>query len=279
MGKHFKNSVSEACRMLLRPVATLLLKCGMTWKEFSELSKAVFVEMATSEFGIKGRPTNISRVSLMTGISRKEVKRQRDLLANLEPETSGKTTDATRMLSGWHQDTEYLDANGSPLELDETGPAPSFDTLFARYGGDIPKVAMLKELTKTAAVKQLPGGRLRVMSRYYQPVAMAPESLTLIFGQSMQDLASVIENNIAGDKESTPRFQGYADDRHIDPQHLADFNDLLEKEGQQFLERIDAWLAEHRVASAESNTTPVRLGVGIYAIGDPQKSIDKGKIR
>ena len=53
------------------------MKCGMTWKEFSAISKSVFVETATDEYGIRGRPTNISRVSVLTGISRKEIKRRR----------------------------------------------------------------------------------------------------------------------------------------------------------------------------------------------------------
>ena len=81
---------------------------GMTWKEYSALSKSVFVETATEEYGIKGRPTNISRVSILTGIDRKEVKRQRDLLQSDMPVLKRKTTDATRVLSGWHQDADFI---------------------------------------------------------------------------------------------------------------------------------------------------------------------------
>lgn len=257
--------------MLLRPVATLLLKCGMTWKEFSDLSKSVFVEMATSEFGIKGRPTNVSRVSILTGISRKEVKRQRDMLAKHESTVTKKTTDATRVLSGWHQDPDYLDSNGQPLELVESGPAPSFDTLFAEYGGDIPKVAMLKELIKTKAVARTAEGHLQALTRYYLPIPMKPEYVTSVVGQSIHDLASTIENNIAGNKKSNLRFQGYADDRSIDSQHVPAFLSMLEEQGQQFLEQIDAWLTEHRVVGDKPNASPVRLGVGLYAIKGPSE--------
>jgi hypothetical protein len=59
----------------------MVMKCGIMWREFSELSKSVFVHVATDEFSIRGRPTNVSRASLLTGISRKEVKRQHELLA------------------------------------------------------------------------------------------------------------------------------------------------------------------------------------------------------
>jgi hypothetical protein len=76
MDLDIKSTLRLACGALLRPIASVVLKCGMTWREFSELSKSVFVSVATDEFGIRGRPTNISRVSILTGISRKEVKRQ-----------------------------------------------------------------------------------------------------------------------------------------------------------------------------------------------------------
>ncbi len=75
-----KNALINACRTLLRPFALLLLKGGMTWKEFAEISKSVFVSVATDEFENRSRPANVSRVSILTGISRIEVKRQRDLL-------------------------------------------------------------------------------------------------------------------------------------------------------------------------------------------------------
>ena len=75
MNSPVSTALRSACRTLLRPIALILLRGGITWKEFAELSKSVFVSVATDEFGIRGRPTNVSRVSILTGISRKEVNR------------------------------------------------------------------------------------------------------------------------------------------------------------------------------------------------------------
>ena len=58
-----KATLRSSCRALLRPIASVVLKCGMTWREFSELSKSVFVSVATDEFGIRGRPTPCARIS------------------------------------------------------------------------------------------------------------------------------------------------------------------------------------------------------------------------
>ena len=139
MDTDINSTLRSSCRALLRPIASVVLKCGMTWREFSELSKAVFVSVASDEFGIRGRPTNVSRVSILTGISRKEVKRQRELLAEPAVSNPTKSTDATRLLSGWHQDPAYIDGDGSPLALPPAGETLSFQSLFETYGGDTPE--------------------------------------------------------------------------------------------------------------------------------------------
>ena len=59
-------------------ICRLLLRHEIGFREFSDLAKAAFVQVATEDYGIRGRPTNISRVAVMTGLTRKEVKRLRD---------------------------------------------------------------------------------------------------------------------------------------------------------------------------------------------------------
>lgn len=262
-----KNVVYHACRILLRPVTSMLLRVGMTWKEFADLSKSLFVQAATEEFGIRGRPTNVSRVSILTGISRKEVKRQRDLLAANEPAVKGKTTDATRLLSGWFQDSDYLDEKSAPKLLKQTGPKPSFESLCASYGGDIAMPTMLKELIKTKAVQKTSSGRLKVLSRYYQPVVRDDEMLH--YGvKRISDLTETINNNIFPAKKHIPRFEGYADNDRISASAIPAFRKFLDQRGQEFLEEIDDWLAQHATDDADETTDFVRIGIGLYSIED-----------
>lgn len=250
----------------MRPVASLLLRCGMTWKEFAELCKSVFVEVASEEYGIKGRMTNVSRVSILTGMSRKEVKRQRELLEAHTPPAEGKTTDATRVLSGWHQDKDFLDQDGKPLPLPLDGKGATFAELMRRYGGDIPQGAMLKELKNAKAVEDTEDGKLRAISRYYSPVRMDPE-LLLIAGSNLRDLAATLNYNLSIDEGK--RFEGRADNDTIDAKVLPAFRKLMEEEGQRFLEKLDDWLSAHQVPDNDkADAKRVRLGVGIYAIED-----------
>lgn len=250
----------------------MLLRCGMTWKEFSDLSKSVFVESATEEYGIKGRPTNVSRVSILTGISRKEVKRQRSLLGNEAPIAAGKTTDATRVLSGWHQDPVYLDGTSTPILLAEHGPAPSFETLCGKYGGDIAPTTLLKELLTTETVEKTKNGKLHVLRRYYQPAVRDDENL-IFASQRIKELIETMNNNVFPSENRPPRFGGYAANDSMTPEIIPQFREFLDKRGQSFLEEIDDWLTKHAPSEESGSNNHVRIGIGLYAIeeGSPKE--------
>ena len=200
MDSLIKSTLLDACRLLLRPIASVVMKCGITWREFSELSKSVFVHVATDEFGIRGRPTNVSRVSLLTGISRKEVKRQRELIAKPEAAAQRKTTDATRLLSGWYQDSDFLDEDGVPLPLSEHGAGLSFEMLFHRYGGDTPHQTLLKELVSAGSVELSANGMLVARTRYHLPAPMN-ESFIQFLGTNLFDHANTLGNNLSSGNE------------------------------------------------------------------------------
>ena len=264
MDTDINSTLRSSCRALLRPIASVVLKCGMTWREFSELSKSVFVSVASDEFGIRGRPTNVSRMSILTGISRKEVKRQRELLAEPATSASPKTTDATRLLSGWHQDPTYIGGDGDPLALRPEGNSPSFESLFHSYGGDTPMQTLLRELLNAGSVEKDNQGHYVAKRRYHMPVEMDPGSIRF-FGTNLFDHANTLNNNVTGDTDKR-RLEGFAVDDRIHPDAVADFSAYLDERGQQFLEEIDDWLSRHRLDPDDSNTTPVRLGLGVYAI-------------
>jgi hypothetical protein len=75
-----KDQIIESCRYLLLPLVRFLLKQGVTFAEFAELAKEAFVLVAREDYGVQGRPTNNSRVAMLTGISRREVSHIRDRL-------------------------------------------------------------------------------------------------------------------------------------------------------------------------------------------------------
>ena len=261
-----KQRVLSAFRRMLRPIARILLRSGVTWRELAEVCKLTYVEVAGEDYGLQGRPTNASRVSILTGLTRREVKRLRDLLAKDQSLASDKLSNATRLLSGWHQDVEFLDKRGEPLVLPVDGDGPSFSRLLQRYAGDVPATAMLKELKYVGAVEETTDGRLLVLTRYYMPAPVDPQAIDRA-GSVIADLASTVDRNLARSENQPSRFEGRASNSRIDPASVAEFRDFVEQHGQEFLELIDLWLSDHEVSDqTNTNDQGVRLGMGVYWI-------------
>ena len=246
----------------------VLIRCGITWRDFADLARTTFVEVATSQFGKRGRPTNVSRAAILTGLTRRDVRKQREQL-NVSPEAlGGYVTKASLVLSAWHLDPEFLDAQGRPAALTVEGESASFESLVRRCGGsDVPSSALLKELRAAGAVRRSPDGRVEAVLRHYIPHAM-DEQLIRLWGSVLADVATTYLHNLTRTGRTPARFERAAVNDRIARAALPEFRTYLEHEGQQFLERVDAWLTEHQAKDDATDEQVIRLGVGTYHIQD-----------
>ena len=264
-----KEHVFRSCRYLLLPVVRFLLKHGVTWSEFGELSKEAYVKVARAEYGIEGRPTNNSRVAMLTGLSRREVARVRDKLLNgTERAAELQGNQISRVLSAWHIDAEFVGENGQPKDLPATGPSGSLAVLLKRYAGDLPHGAIRKEMQQRGLIEELDDGHLRVLKRDFVYSELDPEIIRQL-GIALHDHAATLEHNLDSDRPSARRFEAIADNQKITPRAVNAFRKLVESKGLGLLEDIDLWLTQHEIEPREdTNAETVRLGVGVYLIYD-----------
>jgi hypothetical protein len=267
-----KKTALQAFRLMFRPLARILLRAGVNWKELAEIGKATYVEVASEDFGIRGRPTNVSRVAILTGFTRRDVRRLRELLSQEDPAAFNRMNYATRVLSGWHQDPEYLAEDGKPLALAASGGNPSFESLCDRYSGDVPATTMLKELKHVGAVAANADGKLVAQARYYMPMLMDPEQM-LRSGSVVGDMGYTVAYNLHRSAGDPSRFERRATNTRMPAEAIPHFRAYIEQEGQAFLERVDAWLTEHELPDESGDE--VRLGLGAYWIEDetPQRKV------
>jgi uncharacterized protein DUF6502 len=268
------TQVLAASRRWLRPVIRILIRSGVTWREFAELSKTTFVEVASSEFGKRGRPTNVSRTSVLTGLARREVRRQREILAKTPQPSTGYVTKASLALSAWHLDPDFLDARGRPLPLvvsddDADGKVPTFEMLVRRCGGsDVRPSTLVKELKRAQGIRQLSDGRIEPLQRSYIPHSI-DEQLVRLWASALADLATTAGHNLICKEKTPTRFERSAVNDRVARTALPEFRRFLEREGQAFLERVDAWLTAHEVPDgARERRQTLRLGAGMYHLQD-----------
>lgn len=129
---------------LLRPLVRLLIRNGITFPVLVELLRELYVNVAEYDFELPGKEQTSSRVSLVTGVHRKEVRRLRGAGAPVGavPAALSRTS---RILARWLAVPGYVDLQGRPVPLPRMGAAPSFEALVASVTKDVRPRAVLDE--------------------------------------------------------------------------------------------------------------------------------------
>lgn len=263
-----KSQVLSALRHVLGPLIRVLIRNGVTCSEFTEVAKEVFVQVAREDYGVQGRPTNTSRVALITGLSRREVMRVKDVLLGERPREASVPSRISQVLSAWHVDPKFVAADGSPATLPASGDGPSLATLLKQYAGDTPHGAVIKELEELGLVERGPKG-YRALAREYIRSASDPDLLRQA-GVALHDHATTVAHNVDAKRVGAARFERMATHRTFPRRHQRAFEAYLETEGQAFLEKVDGWLSA-RGATAHQDERTLRVGVGVFQIHDQQK--------
>ena len=265
MQDNSKNIVFFALLKALRPIARVLMKSGIGYREFAEISKTAFVDVATSDYGLRGRPTNISRVAVMTGLTRKEVKRLRDKISAGNQVDMARVIPPAEILSRWHSDRDFLDTSGRPLTLEFDSATPSFAGLVKKYGGDIPPGAMRTELKRVGAVTDDDSGRLTVQMKFFRPFDL-DEQMARALSQAMYGLALNIDHNIATRDRSETWVERTAYSAHIRHEDNSRVRRISQDRAIEFVESVSDLFSAYETiyGDDEPGTESSTVGVGVY---------------
>ena len=266
--KHLKL-LSAAVLRLLRPLVRILLRNGVSYNTFSDFVKWVYVDVASKEFGIEGRKQSTSRVSVITGLSRKEVMRVRKLPKPDDSASTERYNRAARVIAAWRRDWNFLDAEGKPTPLPMAGPNVSFSELVKRFSGDVPVRATLDELIRVGAVERLEDGRVSLLTRTYIPQSSDADKLHIL-GTDVAHLISTFDHNLKSDPVG-PFFQRKVAYDNLPDEILPGFRKHSAKRAQTLLENLDRWLAQHDrdVTPTVKGTGRNNAGIGIYYFEEP----------
>ncbi|MHA7838059.1 MAG: DUF6502 family protein [bacterium] len=261
------KALERAVLTLLRPLIRLVLKRGMAYGQFAELVKRAYVDSARTDFGVPGRKLTISRVAVLTGLTRKEASRlMQEEGDGPDPGARRRVNRAARVVTAWIDDPTYHDRRGAPASLPlESDEGPSFSSLVADHGADVTPRAVLDELVRVGAVDRLKDGRLRLVERAYIPQADEAGKLEIL-GTDVADLVASIEHNLDPGSEK-PFFQRKVAYDNLPATYLTRLRGLLERKGQRLLEELNADMSRHdRDVSGEPEDEDERYRamIGIY---------------
>ncbi len=256
------KTLVHALLRILRRLIRVLLRNGITYSEFSEYARRVYVQTAWEDFPIEGRKPTVSRVAMVVDLSRKEVKRLLESPLEISLDEEQRYNRAARVLTGWLRDPDYCDAFGKPRALSLEDPENGFPALVRRHSGDIPARAILDELVRVGSV-HIDDDHAILIQRGYTPRGDDAQMLH-IFGTDVSDLIETIDHNLL--HQDMTFFQQKVSYDNVPLELVEKWRALAAEQSQGFLESLDG-----RLSRLDRDANPrikghgrVRTGVGIF---------------
>jgi hypothetical protein len=183
---------------VLRPLVRLFIRCGITFPALCNLLRELYVNVAEYDFALPGKDQTDSRVSLLTGIHRKEVARLRGAGApvSVVPAAVSRTS---RIMARWLSSPDYTDADGHPLRLARIGEkGPSFEMLVSSVTRDVRPRAVLDEWRDRNLVVLDEEDRVVLTEAAFIPSGGSDQQL-YYFGRNLHDHVAAAVANVLGD--------------------------------------------------------------------------------
>ena len=257
------SSLISAVRHMLRPLVKLLLMHSITFPFLSNLLKSIYVEVATEEFRLQGKPQTDSRISLLSGVHRKDVK-------NLRPERMHEQTIppsvslSTKLVKLWGSDPKHLDETGRhrPLpRLMSEGGGASFEGLVSSVSKDIRSRVILDEWLRTGIARIDEEGRVCLNT---EPLAKNNDFDEKVYytGQNLHDHLSAASHNLNG--QQPPLLESSVHSNKLTVESIAELDALAKKLGTQVLDAVNKRATELEARDAGKPEAQQRMNFGMY---------------
>jgi hypothetical protein len=272
-----QSAVLRALARVLRPIARLLIAGGVPIQAASESLKRAYVEAAHRHFG-KEAGTD-SRLSLLTGINRKEVRRLTTPVAD-EWGPESVTSFASAVYTAWTLREEWRGPDGQPRVLPKRGEG-SFDVLVRGVTRDLRPSSVLAELVRLGYAEVGEDDTVRAAGNDFLPQREFADRLGPL-AENLQDHADAavanvlavsppfLERTLFADELSEESAQALQEEARAQWKRVHD----------ELIIRADALEAEDRQLGRRASTR-IRVGIYVYvetpgdAEASPRKESDE----
>jgi hypothetical protein len=274
---------------LLRPLVRLLIQCGVTFPVLADMLRGLYVEVARRDLLADPKARTDSRVSLLTGVHRKEIRRQR--APEPAPAEPVIVTRTSGIIARWLGTPGYAaaGAGGAPSALPRSGPAPSFEALVASVTRDVRPRAVLDEWLSQGIVRLDGEGRVVLDAGAFLPRdggGGAPEdwsALLFYFARNLHDHIAAASANVLANG-AAPFLERSVHYDRLRPAAAGRLASLGRDAAQAMLldvNRVAAEIADADDAAAGpvKGGRRVNLGVYLYFEDEPSRDAEAGDVK
>lgn len=261
--------IANAMKRVFRPFVKLMLANNLTYTFIIDVIKALFVEVAEQEFSPQEKRLTDARISLMSGVHRKDVKRLRELQPDVEDVMPENVSLGAQLVALWNANPKYLNAEGMPKPLARFSSAnteESFEGLVRSLSTDIHPRAVLDEWLRLGVARIDADNYVHLTTDMYIAHEGFEEKV-YYFGHNLHDHAQAAISNVmnSGADESQPSFLERC--VHYDTLSAESVNEitaLAKKLGMRNLREINKFADILAQTDAKKPDANMRMTYGIY---------------
>ncbi len=222
---------------VLRPLVKLALASGFNFISFSTVLRRLYIEVAEKEFALPNKQQTDSRISLLTGIHRKDVNRLRGQALTASFLTVG-VSQTSRILARWLADPLYCDAEDRPSALPRTSNdgGPSFESLVSDITKDVHPRSILDDWLDKGIVVLDQDGQVQLNLSSIVPNA-GDEARRHYFTRNLRDHVQAAVMNLMNDPP--PYFERAVHYDGISPELAAQLDEIAREEGMALLLKLN----------------------------------------
>ncbi|WP_313430371.1 DUF6502 family protein [Pseudomonas sp.] len=257
-------SMLSALRRIMRPLVRLMLRKGVTYTMFTDVLKEVFVDVAHREFRLDDKVPTDSRISLLTGVHRKDVRRLRNESDASTAALPENITLGAQLVNVWTRSPPFCSEAGQALALPRlasVGGGCSFDALVAKVSTDIRGRVVLDEWLRLGVVRLDDQDRVHLEAQAFVPQKGFDEK-SAYFGHNLHDHACAAVHNLSG--EGLPFFERSVHYDALTPASVDTLREAVSQDGMQTLLAFSRLAAELESTDEPSQGQRQRITVGLY---------------
>ncbi len=253
----------DCLKVLLRPAVGFAFRHSLHIQDIVECAKVEFIALAEREAEQEARKVNVSRLSAVTGLHRRDVIRLfRESREKIEPRSV-----ISRVMGQWQHNRRYTTQSGKPRVLTVEGRESEFSKLVGSISNDLHPGTVLSELERIGAVRQTKLG-VQLVAEVYIPKDDLKQGLSIL-AADVGDLSGAVLENVI-DAPKLPNLHARTEYDNVDPSAVPAIKKWLLKEGSAFHRRAREFIAKfdrdfRDTADTGATKKRARVSVGTFS--------------
>jgi Family of unknown function (DUF6502) len=263
--------IASALKRVLRPFVKLMLANDLTYTFTIDVLKGLFVEVADKEFMLNNKRQTDSRISLMSGVHRKDVRRLRAHNLEVDEVMPANISLGSQVIALWNANPKYLNAEGLPkplLRFASDSSDESFEGLVRSLTTDIHPRAVLDEWLRLGIATIDDDNYVHLTTNMFIPQEGFEEKV-FYFGHNLHDHAQAAISNVLGQQVSFLERCVHYDT--LTMPSIKEIGELAEKQGMKTLREVNKMADTLAIQDKSNARANMRMTYGIYYYYEPMQ--------